>query len=281
VLALCGNNSAAIIKKVKKVVAVLIEGFMKVFKLRELGFILVILLLPISCAQKLVNNDIDKSEAAKRYVEAAKAYIEEQNTRKALEHLKKSESFEAKSAELFHTYALLYRIEGDIKRQEYYYKRALREDKKDSRVKNNYGSFLCHHGKAKKGLRLLKDATKDYQYANRADAFINRGACELTLEDSESAEDSFQQSLRLGTQSSRPLLELSDIYFKKNNLDVAGRYYQQFVSKVAQQSARSLLLGAKIAKAQGDENAAASYGFSLQKRFPNSKETQHYLNMAN
>ncbi len=229
-----------------------------------------------ACAQKLVTEDVDKAEAAKRYIDAAKAYIEDKNTRKALDHLKKAETYEKKSVELFHTYALLYHLENDTKREEYYYKKALWQDRDNSKVKNNYGSFLCRHDKAAKGLKLLTDASEDYSYVSRSESYINRGLCELVLEDKAAAETSFQQSLRLGTQSPRPLVELARIYLDKNDPQAANMYYQQFVSKTAKQDAQSLWLGIRIAKLREDQNALASYALSLQKLYPNSKEYSLY-----
>src|SRR6056297_2656693 len=88
-----------------------------------------------SCAKKVVDPDLDKSKAAEKHLDAAKAYIAEGNTRKGLYHLQKSQEFEKKSMNLFHTYAMLYRAEGDTNREEYYYKKALREDRDNSQVK--------------------------------------------------------------------------------------------------------------------------------------------------
>lgn len=236
-------------------------------------------LLFTQCSKQLVNDTLNKEEAAKRYLDAAKAYIDERNTRKALAHLQKSETFQNKSAELFHTYALLYKVEGDAEREEIYYKKALRMDKNDSRTKNNYGSFLCLHDKPQKGIKYLIEASEDYAYNGRAEAFVNRGVCELTLKDEKAAEYSFQQALRLTTQSIIPLIELADIYFKRNDFRVANLYYQQFVAKTPQQNARTLWLGIQIARSQNDKNAESSYGLFLQKQFPNSGEYQAYLKL--
>ncbi len=234
-----------------------------------------------SCAQRLVGKEVDSDLVAQKYIEAAKAYIEENNTRQALSHLKKAETYQSKSVELFHTYALLYRLEGDSEREEFYYKKALREDKHDSRVKNNFGSFLCYHKKSKKGLKLLREATEDYSYEGRAESFVNRGVCELSFERPVEAEKSFQQALRLNAKSRLPYIELAKIYLDKNEIASADHYYQQFVARVAQQDPRSLLIGVKIAQQKKDNDAVSSYGLNLQKRFPNSPEYEEYLRLVN
>lgn len=252
---------------------------MKVNRVTCAVLLVLSLVLLTACAEKLVNDKIDKNEASQRYIAAAEAYIEDGDTRKALEHLKTAESYQKKSAELFHAYALLYHLEKDTKREEYYYRKALRQDKNNSQVKNNYGSFLCAHDRAKKGVKLLAEASEDYSYVSRADAYINRGICELSLGDKKSAESSFQESLRLGTQSPRPLLELSNIYLEKGDIASADMYYQQFVNKIGKQDAKSLWLGIRIADMKGDQNAVSSYGLSLQKFFPGSPEYKLYLEM--
>lgn len=253
--------------------------FIQIFKSAFMRFTILVLLsmaLP-QCTKQLVNDKVNKEEAAKKHLDAAKVYIDKRNTRKALEHLQKSAQYNHKSAELFHTYALLYKVEGDAKHEELYYKKALGVDKNDSRTKNNYGSFLCFHNKASKGIRYLTEASEDYAYNGRAESFVNRGVCELTLKDEVSAEHSFQQSLRLNTDSIVPLIELADIYFKKNDFRLANLYYQQFLTKSGQQSAHSLWLGIQIARTQNDKNAESSYVLLLEKRFSNSEEYQNYL----
>jgi len=246
----------------------------QLLKIASLAMLVVIL---SQCAKQLVNDNLNKEEAAKRYIEAAQAYVAEKNTRKALAHLQKAEEYEKKSVELFHTYALIYRIEGDEEREEYYYKKALRIAKDDSRVKNNYGSFLCFHNKPAKGIKYLEEASEDYSYTGRAEAFVNRGYCELNLKNQAGAEYSFQQSLRLNALSTQPLLELADIYFKKDDLRLADLYYQQYILKTSQQNARSLWLGIQISRLQKNKNAESSYILQLQKMYPKSEEYQKYL----
>ncbi len=242
--------------------------------------VLAFLLLMLSaCAQKPVNNNLNEAKAAERNIIAAKAYMEKNNTRKALTHLQKAERFESKSVELFLAYAFLYKIENDPKREEHYYRKALSVDKKNSRVKNNYGSFLCFHDETKKGLRFLTDASEDYFYQSRAEAYINRGLCEKVMGDLTAAEKSFQQSIRLNTRSSEPFLELSAIYFEKNDLHLASMYHRQYMNNQSQQDVRALLLGAKIAKGQQDNTALRNYGLLLEKLYPNSSEYKEYLNM--
>ncbi len=230
-----------------------------------------------SCAQKLVNENLDKSEAAKRYIQAALAYLEEGHTRKAFLHLQKSESFEKKSVDLFNAYALLYRAEGDERKEETYYKKALGESRNDARTKNNYGSFLCFHDEPEKGVRLLEEATSDYEYPGRAEAFVNKGLCELNLGKKVEAEDSFQQALRLNTSSLRPHLELATLYLEKNDARAANMYYQQYLRQAPQHTARTLWLGIRLAEQRNDSNTVSSYSLQLQKMFPNSKEYKEYL----
>ena len=241
--------------------------------------LLFVLLLSSACAQILVNDNVDKSEAAKRYIEAALAHLEQGDIRKAFAHLQKSESLEKKSVELFNAYALLYRAEGDDRKEEIYYKRALRESKNDARTKNNYGIFLCFHDEPAKGLKLLDEATNDYQYSGRAEAFVNKGLCELNIGKKSDAETSFQQALRLNTSSSRPLLELTTLFLEKNDYRTANMYYQQYLSRVSQQSARTLWLGIRLAEQRNDRSTIASYALQLEKMFPKSKEYKEYLKL--
>lgn len=248
--------------------------------LKRVCLILVLTSSVLSCAKQLVGKGIDKSAAAKSHVSAALAYIEEGNSREALRHLQKAESFEEKSSELFHTYALMYSRESDYEQEGRYFKKALKADKKNAKVLNNYGAFLCRQGSHQKGLKLLQKASEDYSYSGRAEAFVNRGVCELSSEDKELAEKSFQQALRLSSRSLIPYIELAEIYYDKNEIKLSRMYYQQFINKVSSKSARSLWLGIRIENKLGDKNAMSSYALALKSLYPDSSEYKAYQTLV-
>ncbi|MCF5586470.1 type IV pilus biogenesis/stability protein PilW, partial [Pseudomonas syringae] len=53
-------------------------------------------------------------------------------------------------------------------------------------------------------------------------------------------------------------------------------YYDRF-SQLGEQNARSLLLGARLAKIYDDRNKAASLGLLLKRLYPGTPEYQQYL----
>jgi len=88
------------------------------FLLTKLFILLVFSTSLMQCAKQLVNDTIDEAEASKRHIDAAKAYLDERNTSKALGHLQKAEKSDKTSVELFPTYALLYHDDGEAKAEE-------------------------------------------------------------------------------------------------------------------------------------------------------------------
>jgi len=56
----------------------------------------------------------------------------------------------------------------------------------------------------------------------------------------------------------------------------AKEYYDRF-TQLSEQTARSLLLGTRLAKVYEDKNKAASYGLQLKRLYPGTPEYQQYL----
>ena len=106
----------------------------------------------------------------------------------------------------------------------------------------------------------------------RIHVFItNAGICELKRQKYNEAQIFFQRALSIQSNYSPALIGLMDIDFQRGNLADAKSKLVLFLQNNTS-TPESLLLAIQIEQAMGDQLAADSYIFQLQKYFPDSKE---------
>ena len=70
---------------------------------------------------------------------------------------------------------------GDVKSAEQYYSRAIKLAPKMGAAQNNYGTYLCRHGRYHEAINHFILATQDANYLHVADAYENAGLCALKI----------------------------------------------------------------------------------------------------
>lgn len=70
---------------------------------------------------------------------------------------------------------------GNVKSAEEYYLRAIRLAPKMGSVQNNYGTYLCRHGKYKEAIKRFLLAVKDPDYLHTANAYKNANICSARM----------------------------------------------------------------------------------------------------
>ena len=71
-------------------------------------------------------------------------------------------------------------------------------------------------------------------------------------------------------------LEMAELFYEDKNYVQARAYYDRYVA-VAQENARSLLLGSRLATIYEDRDKAASIGLQLKRLYPGTPEYQQYV----
>ena len=118
-------------------------------------------------------------------------------------------------------------------------------------------------------------------YDQRFKALENLGRIYLKLDDTANAEKSFKQALQVNPNSYVSMLELSEIFYLRQQIPAATQLYEQFVRLVGQknQSARALWIGIRIARANGDQMGMQVLVNQLRALFPDSQEYTRYLQL--
>lgn len=154
------------------------------------------------------------------------------------------------------------------------YETALRLAPNDSETLNNYGWFLCQHQNPRQAMQYFETALKNPVYASPERALYNMGVCARRIGDSALAERQLREALRRQPRYAAVMYELADIDFAQNKFKEAETMLARHNELTPTPTADALLLGARIARAENDKQAEASYVQQLRRRFPDAVQTR-------
>ncbi|MFP6843492.1 MAG: type IV pilus biogenesis/stability protein PilW [Acinetobacter sp.] len=162
-----------------------------------------------------------------------------------------------------------------------YFKRAISADPKNAQARNNYGTYLYQTERYNEAIEQLNVAGTTLGYDQRFRALENVGRIYLKIGDVANAEKSFKQALQANRDSYISMLELSEIFYLKQQTAAATQLYEQFARGVGQknQGARALWIGIRIARANSDKMGMQVLVNQLRALFPESPEYQRYLQL--
>lgn len=223
-----------------------------------------------------------KAAVATRTALAAE-YIRSGDLDAAKRNLDEALVTDSKSVEANNMMGVLLQQEGsasNLVKAETYFKRAVSLDPSDAQVRNNYGVYLSGRKRYTEAVAQFKVAAATLGYDGRAAALENLGRTYIQINDTANAEKTFKQALQANRDSLIARLELAEIFLQKNQLREASGLYNDYLRITgAQQGARSLWLGARIARAERDNMRMNNFINQLRTQYPNSAEYQQYLQL--
>lgn len=217
-----------------------------------------------------------RNEARDAYIQLGIGYLQQGETERAKLPLRNALEIDSSNADAHAVLALVFQQEMEPKLADEHFRKALSQRSKDARLLNNYGSFLFEQKRYSEALERYQQAAEDPLYSERSRVFENIGMTLLQLKQRDEAKHYFERSLRLNSRQPRALLEMAMMSFEARDYVPARSYYQGF-SAIAEQNARSLLLGARLAEIFEDRDQAASLGLQLRRLYPGSAEYQQYV----
>ncbi|SED89380.1 MULTISPECIES: type IV pilus biogenesis/stability protein PilW [Pseudomonas] len=241
--------------------------------------LLIVFALLTGCVTTGKVNPMDTSkgrdEARQAYVQLGLGYLQEGSTERAKIPLKKALELNGSDADANAALALVFQAEMEPELAEQHFRKALNA-RSDARILNNYGSFLYEQKRYKEAYELFEKAAADTLYPERSRVFENLGMTAAALGQREVARQNLEKALRLNRQQPRALLEMAEMSYQDMQYVPAKEYFDRF-TQLSEQTARSLLLGTRLAKVYEDKNKAASYGLQLKRLYPGTPEYQQYL----
>lgn len=177
-----------------------------------------------------------------------------------------------RSAAAYTVLALVQDRAGNPKVAEQHYRRAAALAPTQGGMLNNYGTWLCSHGRAAESLAWFDQALAAPGYQTPEVAAANAGACALQAGQTARAEQSLRQAIALDPESQVALSAMAELEFKAGRT-MAARAFSQRRLAAAPADQAALLLASQIEHKLGDTAAAEAYVRRLRAEFPDAKRS--------
>lgn len=217
-----------------------------------------------------------RAEAGRAYVQLGLGYLQQGLTEQAKAPLAKALALSPRDADAHAALALVFAAEAEPALAESHFRQALAARPDDTRIRNNYGSFLYAQQRFPEAEQMFRLASADTLYPERSRVYENLGLTALRLGAHDQAHAYLTKALQLNPRQPRALLEMAELSFENRHYVPARDYYERF-SQWSEHGARSLLLGSRLARVFDEQGSQAELGQQLQRLYPGTPEYQQYL----
>lgn len=210
---------------------------------------------------------------AQLHAEIAAGYYERGQMDVALHELGEAAKLDPKNAKIYNVYGLVYAMLGENAKAEANFRSALELAPNDSEIRQNWGWFLCSHGKPREAIPEFDLAVRNPLYRTPDIALVNAGKCSAEIGDNRRADEYYRRALAVNPQSTTAAYNLSLLKFREDRMDEA----RVLIRRVTQQTTappEALYLGMCIERRLGDRATEASYVSQLRNRYPESPEAR-------
>lgn len=248
---------------------------------KTLLFIMLAMLAWLSgCVQQSIDGGMpvqDKSarafQSARIHTELAAEYFHRGQLDVAIEEVTEALKAQSNYAPAYNVLGLINMALNENSKALESFERALRIAPKNSEIHNNFGWFLCQRlsNRMDEAINHFMMAARDPMYLTPEMSYANAGICETKRQQYTEARLFFNRALSLQPNYLAASIGLIDIDFQSGNLIEAKSKITALLQNQPP-TAEGLLMAVKIEQALGNQLAADSYYFQLQKHFPESKE---------
>jgi type IV pilus assembly protein PilF len=233
---------------------------------------LLALLLVAAC-----NSDPKKAEkvhdAAAYNVQLGLAYMNQGDLERAKDKLDRAYTQDAGSADVRSARATLFARLGEKDKADEEFRAALRIAPHDPRMVNNYAVYLCQSGRTDEGVKRFLEAARNPLYPTPEAAYTNAGVCLRAAKRDEEARADFIRAVQLKPNFDEAQFQLANLQFDHGELVPARTSIDTFIGTY-NATPDLLLLGVRVARAQGDRVAAQRYARKLQLDFPGTDQAR-------
>lgn len=219
-----------------------------------------------------------RENAAGFNVQLGIAYMNQGNLPLAKEKLDRAMREGPRDPSVHSAMALLNDRLGRPKEADEEFRTALRLSPEDPEILNNYAVYLCRTGRTDEGVKYFMEAAHNALYATPAAAYTNAGVCLRAANRNDPAAEQFQKALSVRPNYAEAAFQLIDLEYTRKELDHARSQLDRYLS-VYDATADLLLIGVRIARAQGDRLAAEKFSRRLRVDFPGSDQARLLLEL--
>ncbi len=212
-------------------------------------------------------------DAAAANTQLGNAYLNQGDLARAKEKLDKAVSQDPGNAEVHSVRAMLFERLGDTAKADAEFRTALHLAPHDPNVVNNYAVYLCQHGRTDEGVRRFEEAAHNALYRTPEAAYTNAGVCLRAASRDDEARGNFARALALVPSFAEAAFQLTNLELQHGELSAARTRLDGFMGSYSA-TPDLLLLGVRVARAQGDKIAAQRYARRLRLDFPGTDQTR-------
>jgi type IV pilus assembly protein PilF len=236
------------------------------------GCVLAVLLLT-ACSGNAKRQTEKAHEAAIYNVQLGVAYMNQGDLERAKEKLDRALTQDPDNPDVHSARATLYaRLKQKDKADEEF-RTALRLAPHDPRMVNNYAVYLCENGRNDEGVKRFLEAAHNPLYPTPEAAYTNAGVCLRAAKRDDEARLNFGRALQLKPNFGEAQFQLANLQFEHGELAPARAGIDGFMGTY-NATADLLLLGVRVARAQGDRLGAQRYARKLQLDFPGTDQAR-------
>lgn len=242
-------------------------------------FLLVIWMVGLAGCVSVNDSDISDSDRAQRVqtlTTLALGYIEQGSFDLAVQPLQRALQLDPSDQEAMLAQAVMLERQGDSDQADQAYVDLFKRHPDFTRGRQIYANYLFSAGRTAEACQALDQVVSDTLFAARAQAFENLGQCRERLGEASAAIAAYERAHRLDTRRPLPNLALAEDRFLQGEVQQAAFHFTQF-QRAAQQSARSLWIGIRIADAIGDRASQEKYEQALSQQYPDTPEYSRWL----
>lgn len=236
-------------------------------------WVAMLLILLGGCASSGVSDERARN-IARVHTELAASYFDRGQYAIALQELDIALQADDSYAPAYNVRGLVRMTLREDKQAESDFLRSLRLEPANAATHNNYGWFLCQHGRPKDSIPQFMAAVNDPLYTTPDLAYANAGVCAHKAGDTAAAETYLQRALILHPELPEALAGLAAVAYDKGNYALAKSWMLRFFKTGRDPNAEQLWLAVRLERQLGNRNAAASFALQLRKRFPDFREMQ-------
>ncbi len=156
------------------------------------------------------------------------------------------------------------------------FEQALAIAPRDPDVLNNFGWFLCLRGEGARGMDMFTRVIGDTMYTTPEKVLLNAGLCSRMAGRIVEAEDYLRRAVVFKPDLAGALFALAEIIYDKGGYKESENYLVRYM-RLGEPTLSALVLGVKLARAQGDKAAEDSMLQQLRRRFPDAPQTRDLL----
>jgi type IV pilus assembly protein PilF len=238
--------------------------------LRFMAASLAALSLTACASSKHATNERD---AATYNVQLGVAYMNQGDLARAKDKLDRALSEDPNNADVHSARAMMYERMNDLPKADDEFRTALRLAPHDPKVINNYAVYLCQNGRTDEGVKRFMEAAHNALYATPEAAYTNAGVCLRAAKRDDEARGDFTRALQVRPNFAEAAYQLATLQFDHGEFAPARANIDTYMGSF-DATPDLLLIGVRIARAQGDRVAAQKYARKLQLDFPGTDQAR-------